>query len=244
MIKYVPSNEELVHDYLVSHLTVSQIQRKYGYSSHSTVSRRLTSAGVASARHPFMNLPLTERQHQIIWGSLLGDASLKGDRFPYVSIGHTSPQEFYSNWLYQELLPFSRPLNYYKPKDKENEVISLVTYSLPQFEIYRTQFYQPKKVVPSDLSSLTPLSLSVWFMDDGGIDHQWRRVSFATCSFNETDQLRLLDYLFTTYNLKGSICWIGGHKYQIIVLSAKSFLDFVDIVKPHLLPEFYYKINC
>jgi hypothetical protein len=50
-----------------------------------------------------------------------------------------------------------------------------------------------KKVVPSQISELlkTPLSLAVWFMDDGTVDKRRGSVLFETQSFSFEDIERL-----------------------------------------------------
>jgi len=120
-----------------------------------------------------------------------------------------------------------------------------ITSTLPQFNEFRGMFYSDLgvKFVPEDLSLLTPLALSVWLMDDGGHIGD-NRVSFATCSFTELENEMLSDYLLYHYNLLNSLCWIGGHKYRVLVISAKSIHNLREIVLPHLLDGFRYKVNC
>ena len=73
--------------------------------------------------------------------------------------------------------------------------IGFATLAHPELGDFRVRFYRDhRKVVPEDLA-LTPLSMAVWFMDDGSRkSSQCRGLYLNTQGFNcrEVDLLRLV----------------------------------------------------
>lgn len=75
---------------------------------------------------------------------------------------------------------------------------------------FYTQFYDGKvKIVPSDLSLLTPLALAHLIMQDGARG-SGKGLYICTDAFSHDDVKRLTQYLIDRYNLKCSIHKSGG----------------------------------
>ena len=82
--------------------------------------------------------------------------------------------------------------------------------SLPMLNEFYTQFYDGKvKIVPSDLSLLTPLALAHLIMQDGARG-SGKGLYICTDAFSHDDVKRLTQYLIDRYNLKCSIHKSGG----------------------------------
>jgi hypothetical protein len=91
-------------------------------------------------------------------------------------------------------------------------------------------------VIPSDLK-LDPLSLAVWFMDDGCKSH--RALYLNTQSFNLISQQRLVDLLSEDLGIKAALN--RDKQYWRIRVAVSSVPEFKSLVIPYLLPQFEYK---
>lgn len=96
-------------------------------------------------------------------------------------------------------------------------------------EFYRNFYIGKVKIVPQDLSLLTPLALAHWLMQDGSRGTS-KGLYLCTDSFTYADVERLTHYLMDRYNLKCSIHKAGGN-HRIYILA-----KYVDTVKNLILP--------
>jgi hypothetical protein len=98
------------------------------------------------------------------------------------------------------------------------------------------------KIIPLNIEEyLTPLALAIWFMDDGSKIGNSARI--ATNCFLHNEIIFLSEVLYKKYNLKTSVLSSGINKGHIIYISTKSMTDFIDIVKPFMLPSLFYKLG-
>jgi hypothetical protein len=140
-------------------------------------------------------LAMTERQRQILVGMLLGDAHLerqRGARTARLKIEHSLRQSAYVDWKYGEWRDWVRtPPRARARRNRLGTVstnIGFTTLSHVELEEFRLRFYRDhRKVVPIDLE-LTPLSMAVWFMDDGSRkSSQCRGLYLNTQSFTSAE---------------------------------------------------------
>src|SRR5271156_6543416 len=93
-------------------------------------------------------------------------------------------------------------------------------------------FYEGKvKIVPLDLSLLTPLALAHWVMQDGSRGTS-KGLYLCTDSFTHADVKILTKYLSNKYEIKCSIHKSGGN-YRIYIL-AKSVEKIKNIILPFM----------
>lgn len=195
-------------------------------------------------------LKLTERQRQIIIGKLLGDGHLEtsnNGRTYRLKIEHPIKQKEYVDWFYKEFKDWILT----KPKKKEQIVNGKLYYKYwvntlanGSLRFYGQQFYKDKKkVVPKLIHRwLTPLSLAVWFMDDGSIKSKNHRARIInTQGFEKKEVLRLIKAFGNKFNIQ---CKLRKQKegYQIMIL-AESADKFARIIKNYLLLSMKYKIK-
>jgi hypothetical protein len=115
------------------------------------------------------------------------------------------------------------------------------TKSLPILTELYSFFYSNKvKVVPTDLSLLTPIALAHWIMQDVSRGTS-RGLYICTDSFTLTDVQRLVRFLTNTYKFHCSIHKANG-KYRIYIL-AKSVKTVIDIILPHMHKTMLYKLG-
>jgi hypothetical protein len=87
-------------------------------------------------------------------------------------VNHGAAQKAYAEWKHEQLRELA-PSPFYHCAKVKYPFCRFVTKSHPYLIELREMFYlDGKKVVPSQISELlkTPLSLAVWFMDDGTVD--------------------------------------------------------------------------
>lgn len=186
---------------------------------------------------------------EILVGKLLGDAHLETQnegKTYRLKIEHSLKQKEYVDWLYEKLKDFcvsfpkirTRYYNeniYYKYFFNTKSVANLVFLG--------KQFYQnKKKVVPKIIRKLlTPLSVAVWFMDDGSIkSHETNGRIFNTQGFTKKE----VQFLSKALNSK-----FGLHSYlrkqkdgwQIFIPAEDAYI-FRQLIQEFVLPYFYYKL--
>ncbi len=197
--------------------------------------------------------PLTDQQMEIINGSLLGDGAL-GDNKGYTYEGQFRNSSFtkgqkaanleYLDWLNTSLKPYSRNIGhgFSKKNGKLHPRVSLHTSNHKSLTELRKLWYpQGKKIVPKDII-LTPLSVAIWFCDDGynNSDVGYAEIATNGFSFDDTDCLtcalkRDLDVVAYTYKAKRNNK-LGVIFYQpIIKIPAKSYLKFIEIISPYII---------
>jgi hypothetical protein len=140
-------------------------------------------------------LTMTERQKQILIGMLLGDAHLERQRGALTArlkIEHSLAQSTYVEWKFKERRNWVRTPP--RARVRRNRLgttstnIGFTTLSHVEFERFRVKFYRDRrKVLPEELE-LTPLSMAVWFMDDGSRkSRQCRGLYLNTQSFTRAE---------------------------------------------------------
>lgn len=190
---------------------------------------------------------LTQRQREILVGTLLGDAHLeKNGRHTRLRVDHYDKHKAYIFWLAHEFLPFSLTpreiIEVDKRSGKSYKRWHFSTRSLPIFDEFRELFYEGgKKRVPLFLlQSLTTLSLAVWYMDDGFRRKDSKGFYFCTSSFRSEEQKFLQQILQAKFGLVTNIH--HQHKLERIFIPSASADQFNNIMQNLVLPVFQYKL--
>src|SRR6266516_6996169 len=109
---------------------------------------------------------LSEVQHAIVVGSLLGDGSMRCKTNALLEINHSFAQRSYVDWKFSHLADLVRTPPKPRKGNGRRVAYRFVTRSLPLLTPYFRLFYGAgRKRVPK--MELDPLALAVWFMDDG-----------------------------------------------------------------------------
>jgi recombination protein RecA len=185
-----------------------------------------------------MERGLTEKQRELLVGSLLGDGHLHPRGGGVVFEFLQSPKRrFYVEWKHQLLGDLACPQIYHQ--SGKREYYKLVTKTHPELgELYRLFYRRGRKTVPEEISKmLTPFALAVWFMDDGSKSRN--AVYFNTQAFSVQEQFRLIKalkrfYLIANLNRDGEY-----HRLRLLKRCNRRLLE---LVRPHLLKEFEYKL--
>ena len=192
---------------------------------------------------------LSKTENNILLGMILGDAHIrqlkKEARF---EIGHSVKQKDYVFWKYEKLKRWviSKPhlsRTYDSRYDKFYSKWRFRTKSHRAFTFLRKLFYpNGKKIVPKNIKSIlkSPLSLAVWYMDDGGRRNDCYGLFLNTLSFTEKENLLLSKVLKNNFSVNTHIHWIQDG-FRLYVPSSDS-AKFCKIVNPYILNSLKYKL--
>ena len=180
-------------------------------------------------------LSLTERQREILIGCVLGDAYIS--KLGKIRIEHSLKQCEYLAWKFSKLktlcyraLP-RNVIHKYKGKSYESSFFQLRQY----FRKWRSIFYcNGQKIFPKNLI-LSPLSVAIWYMDDGC----WTGKKFviSTESFKGEYLIYLQNVLKKQFGLETNVSKNG----KLTILKV-SHLVFIDLISPHIIPSMSYKL--
>lgn len=192
----------------------------------------------------------------LLFGSLLGDSWAECRNINTKSIRFILQQENsnieYLFWFYKYLAlrgycSPNRPKKYTRIS-KNNKVryyYKISTYSFSNLKWLYDSFYKNKmKEIPNnDILEilLTPLAIAVWFMDDGSIASAGAKI--VTNSFKIEDLKRITSVVKKLHNINSNI-HACGKKDQYIIYFPKSSMPLLsNLIKKHLVPSMYYKLN-
>lgn len=181
-------------------------------------------------------LELSQRQKEILIGCILGDAYISP--LGKIRIEQSTKQRDYVDWKYQELHSLCYPAQpreivHILPTGKQH---TSVFFLLRQyFRAWRSIFYEGRtKIFPRDVP-VSPLSLAVWYMDDGC----WTGKKALICAesfdgiYSENMQKVLMD--------QHGIETVVGKNGRLVI--RKKFHDqFFSLISPHIIPSMKYKL--
>lgn len=191
---------------------------------------------------------LTQREHDLIIGSLLGDASIRQrEKNSCFRVSHSLKQKDYINFKFNLLKNFK--FSEFKEtkrkiKKKNIDVIDLSTHTHPVFNYYRNLFYKNgKKIITKDmLNKLNPRSLAFWICDDGSYNNRQGYIVLCTNSFSLNEH-RLMKKLFNErFGLDPTIGFRDG-KYYYLRFKQEDSKKLIEIIKSFIPKCMSYKIG-
>ena len=192
---------------------------------------------------------ITKFQKDLINGSILGDARLESrsnDCSARLRIHHSERQKEFVFWKYEILrnwvsCPPKRILCWINPRDKE-KYYSWYFHTLTLSELkdfYLAYYSKNKKILPRDLKErLNPMSLAVWFMDDGC--NTGNSIILNTHNFSDSEHKELVEILRERFDLNTSINK-DRDKFRLR-LSRENAQKLLVIVSPFIPDCMKYKI--
>lgn len=194
-----------------------------------------------SSRRPTL---LSSRQQAVLVGTLLGDGCLaKHGNYHRLHIKHAVAQRALVDYKYEVFREFitMAPHSFDQIlQGKRYPCVQFATRTNPLFSEWHFQFYREgRKVVPATIGSfLSPLSVAVWFMDDGAAD--FAGVTFQTHSFNAESLDCLQGALAQNFGITTTCRKNKGGK--VLYVGAADLGRFQSLVAADLLPSFHYKL--
>jgi hypothetical protein len=193
---------------------------------------------------------LSQRCEEVLVGTILGDGCLERNGINVrLRIDHSLSQQAFVDWKRREL----EELNPSLPRvvrrvdsrtGTEHQNYRFSTRSLPVLNRYFQLFHgdRGRKVVPRCISALlrTPLSLAVWYMDDGGRRRDCRGGYLNTNAYSAAEVALLQDCLRKRFDLSTAVHFAAG-KPRIYIPSSQ-FGMFCELIRPHVIGEMLYKL--
>ena len=181
---------------------------------------------------------LAEKSKAIIIGCVLGDGAMRCKKNALLEINHSHKQKNYVDWKFNALQQLVRTPPKLRKSGKNRIACRFTTRSLQQLtEIYKLFYKTGKKEIPRGFD-LKPLSLAVFFMDDGC--KSYNAIYLNTQQYSMESQTNLMKILEAQHGIKASIN--KDKKYYRLRIAVGSVGKFRSIVKRYLLPEFNYKL--
>lgn len=201
------------------------------------------------------SLSLTQKQKELITGSLLGDGTMRlgrNARNANFKVEHGLAQEQYVFWKYGMLknFVFTEPKISYRYRDNRMKYpkswwFRTIRHPL-MTEIYN-QFYlkdgyrSGRKILPDSLpENLSPFALAVWIMDDGSFNRS--QIDISTYSFILSEIHRLQDIFCRRFRLKASFYKDRNIGFRIY-FTKKYTEELIKIIYPYIIPSMLYKIG-
>ncbi len=196
---------------------------------------------------------LSDVQWQVVLGGLLGDGALSpshsghGARFRW---GHGAGQAEYSDWkasLFANI-GTSRSVN------AKGAVFHDMKPLAELAELRRAVYVGGEKVVSYDyLKGLTPLSLALWYTDDGSFANRSKglqertkdgsgRSEICVQAMSPASRQRLCDHLADTWGIDAKL-WVRGGRQQAVLTFAKDETAKLHaLIAPFVHPSMEYKL--
>jgi recombination protein RecA len=194
---------------------------------------------------------LSDFQWQVLRGGLMGDGCLgTKSRRPIGSLGgvryrmgHSATQADYLEWKLSLFgnIPTSRTT-------REDGSVHADLTPLVELSELRDEVYQPdgKKSFSDDfLKRLTPLSLAIWYMDDGHLDvrndsHTSARIQICVQAMAPETRERLANYLRDTWDLDVRLTSVRGQ--TILMFPKIAAEEFQALVSPYICGSMQHKL--
>jgi recombination protein RecA len=193
---------------------------------------------------------LSEFQWDVIRGSVMGDGALSKTRRADIMqsgirfrMGRGAKQADYLDWKASlfENIPMSSGVD--ERGAVRADLTPLVELSELRADVYGDD--NKKNFSWDYFKKLTPLSLAIWYMDDGHLDIRNEektsaRIQICVQAMNSETRERLISYLRDTWDLDVRLTSIRGK--AIIVFSKLAAEEFQVIVAPFVHPSMEYKL--
>lgn len=242
--------EKLIELYVEKHMTMHEIAEVYNVN-RTTISNKLKEFGIdmeptVRKYRMLKATPINDEQKKLILGSLLGDASvIKKIKTSYFKVGHCEKQKEYLMWKKSVLGNFVNHVKKHIDPRGNSVMYNINTISHNELNFYRNLFYENnRKVIKRDLINLIkdPLSLAVWYMDDGSRGKYNCR--FSTDSFTKEENEILIDLLKINFDIKSRVCAYtrNNKEYYFLTLNKNNTLKLFSLIAPYMQNCMKYKL--
>lgn len=209
-------------------------------------------------------ISLSKRQDAIILGNILGDGHLQlssNGQKARLRFTHGGSQQEYTKWLHKQLgflcegvMP---PTNI---DERGYSTCRAYTAYRPELRLYHDLIYLPtgkekpkyRKTISNNLFDLLkdPVSLMVWYLDDGTLRRDSGACRLATQCFNLEEHQILQECLQRNFGIRSQVeTWNykGSKKHGLLIPSrnkqSKEFLDLFHDIVVQEIPSMKYKVE-
>lgn len=193
---------------------------------------------------------MTQKQKDIAIGMILGDAYLQktGKQNARLRLEQGISQRDYLEWKVSQLK------NYFQSKikvlernnpiwNKTYQYVRIQSTASPDFGKLRRIFYiDSQKIIPKTMAMIfkSPLSLAVWFMDDG---YYYQRDKIAYLYIPNFDK-ESMKYLLETLKHNFSLLPIPKKKKRgsVLIFSVKETQRLLSLIQKYIISSMRYKL--
>lgn len=195
------------------------------------------------------NVSLSDRARAIILGTILGDGSLKVQK-KYLNANlqfrHSETQKEYFLWKASELSEIRGENGVSLQKaDGYSKNRKYRFYSKRLLSLSELHFLTHKKntlnIRRKWLNQMTPLSLAVWWCDDGSLISNTRKGVFCTDGFDKESVDILAKYLKTVWKVHAIVAPVGRKRdgqheqyWRLWIRSSEELKKFLRVILPHI----------
>lgn len=181
---------------------------------------------------------LTEEQKEILIGVLLGDGAMRKKTHALLEINHSYKQKDYVDWLYQKFQNIVDTPPKVRKSNGNRIAYRFTTRSLPQLTEYYDSFFERRHKLIPDSFALRPLTLAVWYMDDGSRCD--KDIYLNTQQFSQEEQRKLVLLLEKQYFIQSSLN--KDKQYRRIRIKKDSVQKFMSLISPFVVSSMRYKL--
>lgn len=248
-----PSKEELT-SMIQSGLTPYQIAEKLGYSKggFSNIYKYCRDYGIEfdfSRNHELKAIPFTQIQKDVMYGSILGDGYLRSTSGVSWSLvfAHGEKQLEYLRWKYDIFEQFVTTKKFgvmVRDFHGNAPVHSFATISHPEITaFYHLTHPNGKKLVTEEwLDLLSPLSLAVWYMDDGSLNKRYGTIVLSTNAYSLPELSLMIDFFEKKYGLHAKLEKRRNDQYALRINASES-KAFRSIIADYVPTCMSYKLG-
>jgi len=198
---------------------------------------------------------LSDVQWQVVRGALMGDGALSqnrlaGSRGCRFRMGHSPKQADYIDW---KASLFSNVRQSRSANSKGDIFVDLTP--LPELAELREAVYcNGKKHLSSGyLEALTPLSLAIWYMDDGSFSirakglqerthHGSGRSEICVEAMTEDTRQRLVEHLASAFDLHPTLSLRGARQKAVLTFDKDETAKLHALIAPYVHPSMDHKL--
>ena len=198
---------------------------------------------------------LSDLQWQVVRGALMGDGALSqnrlsGNRGARFRMSHSPKQAAYIDW---KASLFSNIRQSRSTNSKGDIFIDLTP--LPELAELREAVYRggQKHLSSNYLESLTPLSLAIWYMDDGSFSIRAKglqerthdgsgRSEICVEAMAEDTRQRLVEHLAGAFDLHPTLSLRGARKKAVLTFDKDETAKLHARIAPYVHPSMDYKL--
>lgn len=194
-------------------------------------------------------MQLSRQQNDILIGMILGDCHLeKNGHNVRLRVDHAENQKKYLEWKYKIFQNLASKPRLIQTIDrrwgKTYKRWHFSTFSSELFNVYWKMFYKDKrKIIPKNIKRImsSPLSLAIWFMDDGYKRNDCNALRLNTDSFQLKEQELLQKCLKSNFGIETKLHKKG--KFWNIYIPSSEARKFCRLIKPYIISGMDYKIS-
>jgi len=196
--------------------------------------------------NPF--LLISQEEHDLIIGSLMGDASIRQrEKNSCFRFTHSIRQKEYAKLKKQILNNFNiSEFREVKRKIGEHVIhaVDFATKTHHVFNYYRKLFYQNnKKIITQEiLNQINPRSLAFWVCDDGSYDNRQGYIVLCTNSYSLEEHKLMKEFFNKKFGLNPTIGF-RDRKYYFLRFKQEDSKKLIQIIKPFIPQSMRYKIG-